>query len=256
MALESIDNDPKLRNELGLGYFILFDEFNYSPIVTNYLATQYIKEIFEDKDINLEKLAHKQFKKVEDIDKIGVNNYLINVIIFMICTFTGDLLYNMGELGVESVLLRKEYGRILYAMFLHGDIRHLFNNMMLVFFLGAMLEKEVGHIPYAIIYFLSGLGGNLLSLWSKVVTGNMAGSIGASGAVFGLDGLLLALVLFSGRQMENVSMPRVLVMIAYSLYSGFTGSNIDNAAHVGGLITGFLTGAVCCFLIRRRQSFE
>lgn len=80
MALESIDNDPNLRNELGLGYFILFDEFNYSPIVTNYLATQYIKEIFEDKDINLEKLAHKQFKKVEDIDKIGVNNYLINII--------------------------------------------------------------------------------------------------------------------------------------------------------------------------------
>ena len=80
MALESIENDKKLQSELGLGYFILFDEFNSSPIVTNYLASQYIKEIFEDKDINLEKLIHKQFKNIEDIDKIGVNNYLINII--------------------------------------------------------------------------------------------------------------------------------------------------------------------------------
>jgi len=194
--------------------------------------------------------------KVKNSPFVSVALVAVNVIIFLICEFTGNALYAAGRLTAYHVLAEGEYGRVLWAMFLHADIRHLFNNMMLVFFLGAMLEKEVGHIPYAIIYFLSGLGGNLLSLWSKVVTGNMAGSIGASGAVFGLDGLLLALALFSGKQMENVSMPRVLVMIAYSLYSGFTGSNIDNAAHVGGLITGFLTGAVCCFLIRRRQSFE
>ena len=195
-------------------------------------------------------------RKLADSPFVRVALVAVNVIVFLICEFTGNALYAAGRLTAYHVLQEGEYGRLLWAMFLHGDIRHLFNNMLLVFFLGAMLEKEVGHIPYAIIYFLSGLGGNLLSLWSKILTGNMAGSIGASGAVYGLDGLLLALVLFSGRQMENVTMPRVLVMIAYSLYSGFTGSNIDNAAHVGGLITGFLAGTVCCFLMRRKQRYE
>lgn len=195
-------------------------------------------------------------RKLADSPFVSVALVAINAIVFLICEFTGNALYGAGRLTAYHVLYENEYGRLLWAMFLHGDIQHLVNNMVLVFFLGAMLEKEVGHIPYAIIYFLSGLGGNLLSLWSKVIMGNMAGSIGASGAVFGLDGLLLALVLFSGRQMENVTMPKVLVMIAYSLYSGFTGSSIDNAAHVGGLITGFLAGAVCCFLMRRKQSCE
>lgn len=187
---------------------------------------------------------------------VSVTLVAINVIVFLLCEFTGNALYAVGRLTSYDVLQKGEYGRLLWAMFLHGDVSHLFNNMMLVFFLGAMLEKEVGHVRYAIIYFLSGFGGNLMSLWWKVLTGSMAGSIGASGAVYGLDGLLLALVLFSGRQMENVTMPRVLVMIAYSLYSGFTGSNIDNAAHVGGLITGFLAGAVCCLVMRRKQSYE
>ncbi len=77
-------------------------------------------------------------------------------------------------------------------------------------------------------------------------------SLGASGAVFGLDGVLLAMVLFSGREMENVTPARVLLMIAYSLYSGFTGQNIDNVAHVGGLLTGFLAASAICLFRRLR----
>lgn len=185
-------------------------------------------------------------KKYKDVPVISAILVVINVIIFMICTFTGDLLYNMGELGVQNVVLQKEYGRILYAMFLHGDINHIFNNMIILFFLGAMIEKEVGHVRYACFYFLSGIGGNFISLLWKIVCLEQASSIGASGAVFGLDGVLLALVLFSSRKMENVTTTRVLLMIVYSLYSGFTGDNIDNAAHLGGLLTGFLLGLLKC----------
>ena len=96
----------------------------------------------------------------------------------------------------------------------------------------------------------------MLSLLVKVVNNDIAVSVGASGAIFGLDGVLLAMVLFSGRKMENVTPARVLLMILYSLYSGFTGQNIDNAAHVGGLLTGFLAAAVMCFLQNSRQRKE
>lgn len=174
----------------------------------------------------------------------------INVIVFFACILTGDTLYREGVLWAPAVLENREYGRILWAMFLHSDIGHLFNNMVILFFLGAMIEKEVGHVRYGVLYFCSGIGGNLLSLLAKAVTGDMSGSIGASGAVFGLDGVLLAMVLFSGRKMEGVTPGRVVFMVFYSLYSGFIGENIDNAAHVGGLVIGFVAAAVMCVIQR------
>lgn len=176
----------------------------------------------------------------------------INIVIFIICTFTGDLLYNIGELGIWGVLVQKEYGRILWAMFLHADINHIFNNMLILFFLGAMIEKEIGHIRYTFCFFLSGICGNLLSLLVKVMTYDPAVSIGASGAVFGLNGVLLALVFFGGRRMADVTPVRVVLMIIYSLYSGFTAQNVDNAAHVGGLVAGLVLGIIICITDRRK----
>ncbi len=169
---------------------------------------------------------------------------VVNVVVFCLCVFTGEFFYSRG--GVESfgILERHEYGRLLWALFLHSDTAHLFNNMIILFFLGAMLEKETGHIWLAVIYFLSGLGGNIVSLIRKVMTASPSLSVGASGAVFGLDGLLLALVIFSPDFRNAVSPGRVMLMIILSVYDGFMGSNIDNAAHVGGLAIGFLTGSV------------
>lgn len=124
----------------------------------------------------------------------------VNAVVFVLCEFTGELLYNAGKLDIISVLVRGEYGRILWSMFLHSGIDHLFNNMLILFFLGSMIEKEVGHIRYAVLYFLSGIGGNLLSLLSRALHADLSASLGASGAVFGLDGVLLAMVLFQAER--------------------------------------------------------
>lgn len=177
----------------------------------------------------------------------------VNVVVYVLCMFTRNRLYELGTLGAFEVLVNREYGRVVWAMFLHGSIAHLMNNMLLLFFMGAMIEKEIGHICYMLLYFLSGICGNLLSLYIRVMNNDPSGSIGASGAVFGLDGVLLAMVLFAGRRMPRVTPGRVMAMIVLSLYSGFSGHNIDNAAHVGGLITGFLGGCLVCILQRRRK---
>lgn len=179
-----------------------------------------------------------------------------NVIVYLICTFTGDLLYNIGELDAAAVLLRGEYGRIIYSMFLHAGIDHLFNNMVILFFLGAMIEKVTGHIQLLLIYLLSGIGANICSLLYKVMTMDSMASVGASGAIFGLDGVLLAWILLDRQAMPDVTPRRVLLMIVLSLYSGFTAHNIDNAAHVGGLLTGFAAGALLCALRRRKRNRE
>ena len=177
-------------------------------------------------------------------------------IVYLICTFTGNLLYNIGELDAAAVLLRREYGRIIYSMFLHAGIDHLFNNMVILFFLGAMIEKVTGHIQLLLIYLLSGIGANICSLLYKVMTMDSMTSVGASGAIFGLDGVLLAWILLDRQAMPDVTPRRVLLMIVLSLYSGFTAHNIDNAAHVGGLLTGFAAGALLCALRRRKRNRE
>ena len=180
----------------------------------------------------------------------------VNVIVYLICTFTGNLLYNIGELDATAVLLRGEYGRIIYSMFLHAGTDHLFNNMVILFFLGAMIEKVTGHIQLLLIYLLSGIGANICSLLYKVTTMDSMASVGASGAIFGLDGVLLAWILLDRQAMPDVTPRRVLLMIVLSLYSGFTAHNIDNAAHVGGLLTGFAAGALLCALRRRKRNRE
>lgn len=177
----------------------------------------------------------------------------INILVFIACMFTGGRLYETGMLDVRGVLVQKEYGRILWSMFLHAGINHIFNNMLILFFLGAMIEKEIGHIRFSFLYFLSGLSGNFLSLYVKAWNGDASGSVGASGAIFGLDGVLLSMVLFRGKKMENATPVRVLLMILLSLYSGYTSGNIDNAAHIGGLFAGFVAGSVMCIVQRKKN---
>lgn len=192
------------------------------------------------------------YRKIRDLPFVTFVLVGINVVVFFLGELGINWFYRVGMLSYADVLYNGEYGRIVWSMFLHEGIEHLFNNMILLLFLGAMLEREIGHIAYTIIYFLSGISGNLLSLWIRILNTSFTYSLGASGAIFGMDGLLLALVLLSHRRIQSVTPARVLFMIILSLYSGFRSTNVDNAAHVGGLITGFLLGAILCGIRRRR----
>lgn len=193
--------------------------------------------------------------KLKELPLVSIALVSINVIVFLICQFT-DSLYLGGRESVQTVIYEGEYGRILWSMFLHADQNHLFNNMLILFFMGAMIEKETGHLMYALYYFASGIGGGLLSLLVKYAANDASSSIGASGAVFGLDGVLLAMVLFSGEKIPTVTPVRLALMIALSVYSGFTGGNIDNAAHIGGLIIGFVFAGFVCILQKRKKGKE
>lgn len=191
-----------------------------------------------------------RLKNWRKIPYVSISLVVMNVILFLITEFGSVDLFQLGALNIEDVLIKGEYERFLYCMFLHADIEHLFNNMVMLYFMGTMIEKEIGHLSYGIIYFISGIGGGLLSLYVKLVQGNPFGSVGASGAIFGLDGLLLAMVLFYRKPMPMVTPLRVCLMIALSLYGGMTSGNVDNAAHIGGLLVGLITGALFC-MIRR-----
>lgn len=164
----------------------------------------------------------------------------MNTITFLICTFTGNLLYNIGALESSKILEKGQWYRFFTAMFLHADINHLLSNMMLLFFAGSMVEKTIGHFKYGLIYMIAGLGGGMASFFSQILTRQYGASLGASGAIFGIIGALLFQVLLHRGRLQYVTTGKMLFLIFYSLYSGFVATNVDNAAHIGGLFTGFV----------------
>ncbi|HJA91601.1 MAG TPA: rhomboid family intramembrane serine protease [Candidatus Eisenbergiella merdipullorum] len=99
---------------------------------------------------------------------------------------------------------------------------------------------------YLILFFLSGICGNLFSAVYELSTGTFYESIGASGAVFGLVGGLFYLVLAKKGRAAGISVQRMVLMIALSLYAGFQSVMVNNAAHLGGLLSGFLTAFLLC----------
>lgn len=189
---------------------------------------------------------------LQKVPYINITMVILNVLIFIICTFTGELLYNKYMLRFTEVVFQGEYYRLFTAMFLHIDTQHLMNNMIILLFLGNMLEEHLGHRRYFLLYLLSGLGGGILSLVYQSFFVEPTGSVGASGGIFGLLGIVLVLAIVEKGKMEYLSITRISIVIIFSVYSGFTSSNIDNAAHIGGLLTGFLvTGFL--YLINLRK---
>ena len=165
---------------------------------------------------------------------------VINIIIYIYCTYAGEVVYNVGCMDAERVLLDGEYYRFFTSMFMHGGIDHIVSNMIFLIALGEMLERVIGHVRFAVLYLLSGVGGSLFSIANVVLSGNRYTAIGASGAVFGLVGALLILVVINNGHYQGISIKRMIFAIVYMVYDGTRSERVDNAAHVGGLIFGVL----------------
>ncbi|MBC6493119.1 rhomboid family intramembrane serine protease [Flavihumibacter stibioxidans] len=131
--------------------------------------------------------------------------------------------------------------RLLTACFLHYGILHLLMNMYALYYIGRILEPTIGKLRFTTAYILSGVGGSVVSLYfnSYVV------SAGASGAIFGMYGLYLALLTVKYIPMvrRKDELTSMIVFIVYNLAAG-QAFKFDNAAHIGGLVSGFLIGRI------------
>ena len=179
---------------------------------------------------------------------------LINIAIFLTVEFTGSSLntqhmVNWGAAYTPWILQEHEYYRLLTCMFLHFGIRHLGNNMLVLFFVGDCLERSIGKIKYLLIYLLGEIGANIFSLGMEVYRQESVVSAGASGAVFAVIGALLYIVIRNRGRIENFTTRQLMILAALSLYHGVTSAGVDNAAHFGGLVCGFF---LCVLLYHRR----
>jgi rhomboid protease GluP len=126
--------------------------------------------------------------------------------------------------------------RFLTAVFLHASILHIGFNMWVLMDIGPVVEELYGSARYFFIFVVTGIGGYILSSF----IGNF--SLGASGALLGLIGVLLAMTI--GRQSAGMQMLRsqMIRWLIYILVFGLVMRGIDNWAHAGGLVTGFIMG--------------
>lgn len=195
--------------------------------------------------------------KIQKENRITIGLLAVNILTFIVLSFFGDtqssqFMYDHGAVFAPAVIENGEYYRLFTSMFLHFDFSHLMNNMIMLGALGTAVEPELGSIKTLILYLLSGLGGNLLSLGADWTSGALVVSAGASGAIFGLMGALVWLVIRNRGGYGRIYGRRVYLMVGLSLYYGFTSTGVDNYAHVGGLIGGFLL-AICLYRKRGKE---
>jgi rhomboid protease GluP len=154
--------------------------------------------------------------------------------------------------NVGALTLSGEWWRLVTNVFVHGGLFHFAFNMWALWNLGQLCESLYGRWTYTTIYLVCGLGASLASAsWHPYVH-----SVGASGAIFGLAGALLA-----SFKLGEFSLPRSALsgtlrslgaFVVYSLLFGFL-PGIDNTAHIGGLITGLIVGALIALLAPRME---
>lgn len=170
---------------------------------------------------------------------------IVNIVVFFGLSFGGiteDAVYMLehGAMYVPYIMEQGEYYRLFTSMFLHFGFSHLLNNMVTLVIMGRYLEPLVGKVRFLLIYLLSGLGGNLLSGFVEYMTEDYAVSAGASGAIFGLTGALLGLTVIYHGRVGRLTFRDVLLIAVLSLYQGFVSRGVDNLAHIGGLLAGFI----------------
>jgi len=146
---------------------------------------------------------------------------------------------NFGPLTVSG-----QWWRLLTCVFLHGGLLHIAFNMWCLWDLGRLAESVYGHWTFAVVYLICGLSASITSVWWNPVVL----SVGASGAIFGIAGALIASFYLGEFSLPRAAisgmMRSVIAFVGYNLFFGAVIARTDNAAHIGGLVMGLILGAM------------
>lgn len=171
----------------------------------------------------------------------------INVVAFLWELASGGPNTDHGQLYGPLVVVQHQWWRVVTAAFLHGSITHIAFNMLALYQVGNVVEQLFGKARFTLLYALSiaGSGFSIVSFSYNDPT------LGASGAIFGLFGALVAVGLRLGARGRSL-IAQVLPIVGLNLVFTFAIPGISAAAHIGGLLTGFVAGLLL-FMVPSRQ---
>lgn len=165
-------------------------------------------------------------------------------ILITIAYFRANAL-NLSGVNVHSVMYERNFFTLISAMFVHANISHLIGNVIALLFIGKTFESYVGSLKTFIVFFVSGILGNLISVAYKLDTGSLVTLVGASGAIFGLLGGLTVIESYDFNAQKFMLKNFLVTAGVSALYIWFCGTgsaNVDNACHIGGFLSGmFIT---------------
>ncbi|WP_062046372.1 rhomboid family intramembrane serine protease [Bacillus sp. JCM 19034] len=211
-----------------------------------YLIKQNIEQVF--------KAQTEQEKALFQYGKPFVTYILLGfiVIMFGVIEWYGSStdIMTLIKFGAKynPAIVDGEWWRFLSAMFLHIGLIHLLMNSLALLFLGGTVERMFGTARFAWIYFIAGIVGSIASF-----AFNASISAGASGAIFGCFGALLYFGYVHRSLFFRTMGMNVLVILAINLVFGFVVPVIDNGAHIGGLVGGFLAAAIVQLPTQKRS---
>ena len=199
--------------------------------ITNDISKKNMKDAKEAEEVFKEKTPYVTYSLI-----------ILNVLIFVLMYIFGDgseditTLVKFGAL-VKNLVLAGDYYRLITSAFLHIGIIHLICNMYALYILGRDIESYYGSVKYSFIYLVSALVGSLLSM---IFMSEYSVSVGASGAIFGLTGSLLYFGYNYRVTLNNSVTKQIIPIILLNLFIGFASSGINNYAHIGGLLGGYI----------------
>lgn len=217
------------------------------------------------------KAAYEHAQMVEEANKImrknGSNLYAtyaiiaVNVIVFVLMILDGAGLFEYNDVihikwgsNYRILTLSGDWWRLITNIFIHFGLVHILLNMYCLYVVAGYLEPMLGKAKYITAYICTGIIASVASLWWHSEGVNSAG---ASGAIFGMYGLFFAMLTTNliPKNIRDGLLKSIGLFIVYNLFFGIK-SGIDNAAHIGGLISGFIIGYLYVFGIKKEQNGE
>jgi rhomboid protease GluP len=183
----------------------------------------------------------------------------INILVFIFMALDGAGIIDLNPYvhikwgsNVTQLTLSGEWWRLLTSTFIHFGIIHVGMNMYCLYSIGIYLEPMLGKVKYVIAYLCTGILASIVSLWWHKEGLNGAG---ASGAVFGMYGLFLAFLTTNiiPKQVREALLKSIGLFVVYNLAYGMK-SGVDNAAHIGGLVSGFAIGFLYVLGIKKEKN--
>lgn len=181
----------------------------------------------------------------------------INALVFFYTTLTGmDIWWGDGTHLLHAganywslTIEQHQYWRLFSSMFLHAGLAHLFTNMLGLFIGGMFLEPVLRSFRYGLAYVVTGLISDYVSIWYH----KGAVGVGASGAIFGIYGVFLALLTTSlfPTEIRKAFLAYIGLFIALNVIAAAVSQGVDNAAHLAGFLSGALTGYLFFFTLTK-----
>ena len=256
------------RNKKNIAAFLNAFE-NCRNTVTETTLQQNLVAINELR-VKTQQVAEQEVKDAEEIDAAmnlsNSNLYVtytiiaINVLVFILMAVDGAGIMDLNPMvhakwgsNYLPLTLSGDWWRVISSTFIHFGIIHLLMNMYCLYMIGIYLEPMLGKVKYITAYLCTGVLASIISLWWHIDIADY-NSAGASGAIFGMYGLFLALLTTNliPKQMRQPLLQSTGIFVVYNLVYGMKGG-VDNAAHIGGLISGFVIGYIYVFAIKKEK---